>query len=83
VVGRWVHLFRAEVKGDDPTMYFQRMSSDMRGINGEAAVSIDGGAPEIVDTYSADDIWPRGRNSRRDGIEPRIRLAYGGINGSP
>jgi hypothetical protein len=25
--------------------------------NGEAAVSIDGGAPEIVDTYSADDIW--------------------------
>ena len=24
---------------------------------GKAAVSIDGAAPEVVDTYSADDIW--------------------------
>ncbi len=33
VVGRWVHVFRPVVTGDDPTMYFQRMSGDgLRGI---------------------------------------------------
>lgn len=33
VVGRWVHVFRPEVTGDDPTMYFQRMNRDSkRGI---------------------------------------------------
>lgn len=33
VVGQWVHVFRPEVTGDDPTMYFQRMSRDgLRGI---------------------------------------------------
>jgi Melibiase len=33
VVGRWVHVFRPAVTGDDPTMYFQRMSGDgLRGI---------------------------------------------------
>ena len=33
VVGRWVHVFRPDIAGDDPTMYFQRMSGDgMRGI---------------------------------------------------
>ncbi len=33
VVGRWVHVFRPVVSGDDPTMYFQRMSRDgLRGI---------------------------------------------------
>jgi Melibiase len=30
VVGRWVHVFRPLVTGDDPTMYFQRMSRDGR-----------------------------------------------------
>ena len=30
VVGRWVHVFRPVVSGDDPTMYFQRMSGDGR-----------------------------------------------------
>lgn len=33
VVGRWVHVFRPEVTGDDPKLYFQRMSRDaLRGI---------------------------------------------------
>ena len=33
VVGRWVHVYRPVVTGDDPTMYFQRLSKDaMRGI---------------------------------------------------
>jgi len=33
VVGRWVHVFRPLVTGDDPTMYFQRMNPDgKRGI---------------------------------------------------
>jgi hypothetical protein len=33
VVGQWVHVFRPIVTGDDPTMYFQRMSRDgLRGI---------------------------------------------------
>ncbi len=33
VVGRWVHVFRPTVEGDDPTMYFQRLSRDgLRGI---------------------------------------------------
>ena len=33
VVGRWVHVFRPVVVGDDPIMYFQRMSRDgLRGI---------------------------------------------------
>ncbi len=33
VVGRWVHVFRPVVIGDDATMYFQRMSGDgLRGI---------------------------------------------------
>jgi hypothetical protein len=33
VVGRWVHVFRPVVAGDDPTMYFQRMSRDgLRGL---------------------------------------------------
>lgn len=33
VVGRWVKVFRPVVTGDDPTMYFQRMSADgKRGI---------------------------------------------------
>ena len=30
VVGQWVHVFRPVVTGDDPTMYFQRMSRDGR-----------------------------------------------------
>ncbi len=33
VVGRGVHVFRPSIEGDDPTMYFQRMSADgHRGI---------------------------------------------------
>ena len=33
VVGRWVHVFRPMVTGDDPTMYFERLSRDgLRGI---------------------------------------------------
>jgi hypothetical protein len=33
LVGRWVHVFRPAVAGDDPTMYFQRMSRDgLRGM---------------------------------------------------
>jgi hypothetical protein len=28
VVGRWVHVFRPLITGDDPTMYFQRLSRD-------------------------------------------------------
>jgi len=33
VVGRWVHVFRPVVAGDDPTMYFERLSRDgERGI---------------------------------------------------
>ena len=30
VVGRWVKVYRPLVEGDDPTMYFQRMSGDRR-----------------------------------------------------
>ena len=33
VVGRWVHVYRPAVEGDDPTMYFERLSRDgKRGI---------------------------------------------------
>ncbi|MDX9972839.1 MAG: hypothetical protein RBU21_07610 [FCB group bacterium] len=33
VVGRWVHVYRPIIEGDDPTMYLQRLSGDgMRGI---------------------------------------------------
>jgi hypothetical protein len=33
VVGRWVHVFRPLISGDDPTMYFERLSRDgERGI---------------------------------------------------
>ena len=33
VVGRWVHVYRPVIEGDDPTMYLQRMSPDgQRGI---------------------------------------------------
>ena len=33
VVGRWVHVFRPLVAGDDPTMYFERLSRDgKRGV---------------------------------------------------
>lgn len=33
VVGQWVHVFRPHVSGDDPTVYFQRLSGDsLRGI---------------------------------------------------
>ena len=33
VVGRWVHVFRPVVNGDEPTMYFERLSSDgLRGV---------------------------------------------------
>jgi hypothetical protein len=33
VVGRWVRVYRPFVEGDDPTMYFQRLSGDLkRGI---------------------------------------------------
>jgi hypothetical protein len=33
VVGRWVRVYRPLVTGDDPTMYFQRLSGDrLRGI---------------------------------------------------
>ncbi len=28
VVGRWVRVYRPQVSGDDPTMYFQRLSRD-------------------------------------------------------
>ena len=34
-------------------LWFTKLGAE----NGEAAVSVDGGTPEIVDTYSADDIW--------------------------
>ncbi|MBI2302986.1 MAG: hypothetical protein HYU66_29110, partial [Armatimonadetes bacterium] len=30
VVGRWVRVYRPLVEGDDPTMYFQRLSGDRR-----------------------------------------------------
>ena len=30
VVGRWVRVYRPLVSGDDPTMYFQRLSGDRR-----------------------------------------------------
>jgi hypothetical protein len=30
VVGRWVRVYRPAVEGDDPTMYFQRLSGDRR-----------------------------------------------------
>ncbi|MHB0998907.1 MAG: alpha-amylase family protein [Armatimonadota bacterium] len=30
VVGRWVKVYRPIIEGDDPTMYFQRMSGDMK-----------------------------------------------------
>ncbi len=30
VVGRWVHVYRPLVTGDDPTLYFQRLSRDGR-----------------------------------------------------
>ena len=30
VVGRWVRVYRPAVAGDDPTMYFQRLSGDRR-----------------------------------------------------
>jgi hypothetical protein len=30
VVGRWVRVYRPPVSGDDPTMYFQRLSGDRR-----------------------------------------------------
>jgi hypothetical protein len=30
VVGRWVRVYRPTVVGDDPTMYFQRLSGDRR-----------------------------------------------------
>ena len=33
VVGRWVKVYRPKVQGDDPTMYFQRLSGDqLRGV---------------------------------------------------
>ncbi len=33
VVGRWVHVYRPEVTGDEPVMYFERLSRDgKRGI---------------------------------------------------
>lgn len=33
VVGRWVKVYRPIVQGDDPTMYFQRLSGDqLRGV---------------------------------------------------
>jgi hypothetical protein len=33
VVGRWVHVYRPQVAGDEPTMYFERLSRDgKRGI---------------------------------------------------
>ena len=33
VVGRWVKVFRPIIEGDDPTMYFQRLSGDsLRGV---------------------------------------------------
>ena len=33
LVGRWVHVYRPYIEGDDPTMYFERLSRDgSRGI---------------------------------------------------
>jgi len=33
VVGRWVHVFRPTITGDDPTMYLERLSGDgLRGV---------------------------------------------------
>jgi len=33
VVGRWVRVYRPEIEGDDPTIYFQRLSQDrLRGV---------------------------------------------------
>jgi hypothetical protein len=32
VVGRWVHVYRPYIQGDDPTMYFERLSRD--GLHG-------------------------------------------------
>jgi len=50
VVGRWVHVFRPAVRGDDPTMYFERLSRDgLRGI-----IIPKHPAPAAVT------IWPKG-----------------------
>jgi hypothetical protein len=33
LVGQWVHVYRPYIQGDDPTMYFERLSRDgTRGI---------------------------------------------------
>jgi hypothetical protein len=33
LVGRWVHVYRPSIEGDDPTMYFERLSRDgSRGV---------------------------------------------------
>ncbi len=33
LVGRWVHVYRPYIEGDDPTLYFERLSRDgSRGI---------------------------------------------------
>ncbi len=50
VVGRWVHVYRPGVKGDDPSMYFERLSRD-----GAKGILI----PKHVPPHAVT-IWPKG-----------------------
>ena len=60
VVGRWVHVHRPVVGGDDPTMYFQRLSRDgQRGIiipkrpaPGPVTIKPKGLRPDVTYTVS-------------------------------
>ncbi|MGO4516117.1 hypothetical protein AB4Y89_10010 [Terriglobus sp. 2YAB30_2] len=52
LVGRWVHVYRPAVRGDDPTMYFERLSRD--GNRGIIILKHVAAGPVVV--------WPKGLN---------------------
>lgn len=55
VVGRWVHVFRPRIQGDDPTLYFERLSRD--GLRGIIIPKHPAPAPVTI--------WPNGLRSEQ------------------
>jgi hypothetical protein len=82
VVGRWVHVFRPQISGDDPTLYFQRQSRDgLRGLiipkrvaPGPVTIKPGGLLPNVTYTVSFHESGPEQKRLGSDLMANGIRI---------
>lgn len=83
VVGRWVKVYRPQITGDDPTMWFQRLSRDrQRGIvipkhvpKGQVTIRPKGLLPEHMYLVSFQESPDSEKRSGKDLMEKGLILA--------